>query len=110
LEETMTLYEQVNDGTLPSPPEVAAALRPPPAAAPAGLAPELPLVGGAEELAVLVDAHARAQPDGGLAVIEGEAGIGKTRLAEELMGDARGRGAGGRAARLPDREGGRPRL
>ncbi len=34
-------------------------------------------MGREHELAALVDAHARAQPDGGLAVIEGEAGIGR---------------------------------
>ena len=102
-----TLYEQVNDGTLSAPPEAEAALHPPPAA-PAGVPPELPLVGRAEELAALVDAHARAEPDGGLAVIEGEAGIGKTRLAEELMASARSRGAVVLAARCHDDEAGLP--
>jgi DNA-binding SARP family transcriptional activator len=107
LEETMTLYEQVNDGTLPAPPEAEAEVRPPAARA-AGVPPELPLVGRAEELAVLVDAHARAQPDGGLAVIEGEAGIGKTRLANELIASARSRGAVVLAARCHDDEAGLP--
>ena len=58
-----------------------------PAAPPPGAPPELPLVGRADELAALVDAHARAQPDGGLAVIEGEAGIGKTRLARRARAE-----------------------
>ena len=57
---------------------------------------------------MLVDAHARAEPDGGLAVIEGEAGIGKTRLAEELMASARSRGAVVLAARCHDDEAGLP--
>ncbi|HEX6652085.1 MAG TPA: AAA family ATPase [Thermoleophilaceae bacterium] len=107
LDETMTLYEQVNDGTLPGPPEAEAELRRPTAPA-AGGPPELPLVGRAEELAVLVDAHARAQPDGALAVIEGEAGIGKTRLAGELTASARSRGAVVLATRCHDDEAGLP--
>lgn len=108
LEQTMTLYEQVNEGTLPVPPEAEAPSHAPPAAQAAGMPPELPLVGRAEELAVLVDAHARAQPDGGLAVIEGEAGIGKTRLANELMASARSRGAVVLATRCHDDEAGLP--
>lgn len=108
LEETMTLYEQVNDGTLPAPAEAEAPPRPPAVAQAAGMPPELPLVGRADELAVLVEAHARAQPDGGLAVIEGEAGIGKTRLAGELMRSARNGGAVVLAARCHDDEAGLP--
>jgi DNA-binding SARP family transcriptional activator/predicted ATPase len=108
LDETMTLYEQVNDGTLPVPPKADAAPHPPPAVPAAGVPPELPLVGRAEELAVLVDAHAGAQPDGGLAVIEGEAGIGKTRLAGELVASARRRGAVVLATRCHDDEAGLP--
>jgi len=107
LEQTMTLYEHVNEGTLPGPPELEAP-RAPPAVQAAGVPPELPLVGRAEELAVLVDALARAQPDGGLAVIEGEAGIGKTRLANELMASARSRGAVVLATRCHDDEAGLP--
>lgn len=108
LEETMTLYEQVNEGTLPTPPETEAPLHPPAAAAAAWVPPELPMVGRADELAVLVEAHARAQPDGGLAVVEGEAGIGKTRLASELVRSARSGGAVVLAARCHDDEAGLP--
>jgi DNA-binding SARP family transcriptional activator len=108
LEETMTLYEQVNEGTLPPPPAAEAPPHGPPAAAAAGTPPELPLVGRAEDLERLVDAHARAQPDGGLAVIEGEAGIGKTRLARELMESARSGGAVVLGARCHDDEAGLP--
>jgi len=86
LDETTALYAAVNEGTLTPP-------TPPPAprhrtrpAAPA----ELPLVGRDEELARLLDAHAAAAPDGRLAVIEGEPGIGKTRLARELAALAPG--------------------
>ena len=97
MEETATLYEQVNEGGL-APPGVAKAPAAAPPAAKPGAPPELPLVGRADELAALLDAHAAARPDGGLAVIEGEAGIGKTRLAGELIDPARSRG-GRRALR-----------
>jgi DNA-binding SARP family transcriptional activator len=83
LEETAALFEQVSEGTL-------AAAAAPPAPAPAAasraaLPSELPLVGRSDQLAALVEAHGAASPDGRLAVIEGEAGIGKTRLASELI-------------------------
>jgi DNA-binding SARP family transcriptional activator len=108
LDETMTLYEQVNDGTLLPPREAEAPVHAAPVTETAGVPPELPLVGRAAELAALVDAHARAQPDGGLALIEGEAGIGKTRLAHELMSTARSGGAVVLAARCHDDEAGLP--
>jgi DNA-binding SARP family transcriptional activator len=107
LEETAALYEQVNEGTL-APPAAAkpVAATPPPAEAEAP--PELPLVGRADELAALLDAHAAARPDGGLAVIEGEPGIGKTRLAGELANEARSRGVVVLSARCHDDEAGLP--
>jgi DNA-binding SARP family transcriptional activator len=108
LEETMTLYEQVNEGTLAAPPERVAPLHAPAAAPAAGVLTELPLVGRADELSVLIEAHAGAHPDGRLAVIEGEAGIGKTRLANELTSSARSAGAVVLAARCHDDEAGLP--
>ncbi|MDX6676242.1 MAG: hypothetical protein QOE31_294, partial [Solirubrobacteraceae bacterium] len=91
LQETAELYEQVNDGLLTVAAQPAAdALRALAAARPQA---ELPLVGRDRELSALVDAHAAAQPDGRLAVIEGEAGIGKTRLFEELARHAAAAGA-----------------
>jgi DNA-binding SARP family transcriptional activator/tetratricopeptide (TPR) repeat protein len=59
---------------------------------------EPPLVGRTHDLAVLVELweHVRAGR-GGVAVLRGEGGIGKTRLAAELVTHARGHGA--RAAR-----------
>ena len=98
----------MSEGTLAPPPRAASPARrgnarelgEPPA--------ELPLVGREHELAALVDAHAGAQPDGGLAVIEGEAGIGKTRLAHELARRARDEGAVVLAARCHDDEAGLP--
>ena len=104
LEDTVALYEQVNQG----------ALAPPPGAVPrtavgkgAAEAPrELPLVGRDDELEALVAAHAGASPDGRLAVIEGEAGIGKTRLAQELVARGRAAGAVVLASRCHDDEAG----
>ena len=110
LDETSSLYDQVNDGSL-APPKEAVAPRAAPARAKAAAAeppPELPLVGRAESLATLTDAHVGARPDGGLAVIEGEAGIGKTRLANELARQARTAGAVVLAARCHDDEAGLP--
>ena len=107
LEETATLHAQVNAGTLP-PPQRA---EPAPAAAraqPAVPPDELELVGRAEQLATLLEAHAGAGPDGALAVIEGEAGIGKTRLAHELIRRARTAGSVVLEARCHDDEAGLP--
>jgi DNA-binding SARP family transcriptional activator len=55
--------------------------------------PVVPLVGREREWAALLDAYAGVTGDGRLVVIEGEAGIGKTRLAAELAGHARSLGA-----------------
>jgi tetratricopeptide (TPR) repeat protein len=97
----------VNDGSL-APPEASAPPRMPARAKAAEAPPALPLIGRAEALATLVDAHAAARPDGGLAVIEGEAGIGKTRLAEELVHHARSGGAVVLTARCHADEAGLP--
>jgi DNA-binding SARP family transcriptional activator len=80
LEETAALFEQVSEGTL-----AVARAEPRGATRPATAPTELPLVGRAAALQALVEAHRAATPDGRLAVIEGEAGIGKTRLARELV-------------------------
>jgi DNA-binding SARP family transcriptional activator/predicted ATPase len=107
VEETATLYEQLNEGGLAPPPVATASAAAPPAAKP-GAPPELPLVGREDELTALLAAHAAARPDGGLAVIEGEAGIGKTRLAGELADRAGSRGAVVLSARCHDDEAGLP--
>ena len=108
LEETAILYEQVNDGSLARSRQAETPPAVPLRAKAAGAPPELPLVGRADELAALIDAHARARPDGGLAVIEGEAGIGKTRLANELIRKGRSGGAVVLAARCHEDEAGLP--
>jgi DNA-binding SARP family transcriptional activator/predicted ATPase len=106
LEETAALFEQVSEGTL-APPSASAARRvdPPPVA---GGPVELPLVGRTAELEELGAAHRAAAEDGHLAVAEGEAGIGKTRLASELLASAREAGAVVLAARCHDDEAGLP--
>ena len=63
------------------------------------------LVGRAKEWSVLLHWYARAA--GGCCVaLEGEAGIGKTRLAEEFLTYAQGRGAGVAAGRCYEGESG----
>ena len=101
VQETTALYEQLNEGGVPPPTAKSPAA---PAAGKPAVPRELPLVGRVDELAALLDAHAAARPDGGLAVIEGEAGIGKTRLAGELADRVRSRGAVVLSARCHDDE------
>ena len=67
---------------------------------------ELPLVGREAEWAALLRALREAGPDGRVAVLEGEAGIGKTRLAEAVLGRARERGAATLTARCFEEEAG----
>jgi DNA-binding SARP family transcriptional activator len=53
----------------------------------------LPFIGRTEERGALLEAlHAAAQGQGRLALIEGDAGVGKTRLVDEAIADARWRG------------------
>lgn len=104
VEETAALFDQVSDGTLalPATPPPAAPATPagPPLAAPT----ELPLTGRAADLDALLVAHGSARADGHLAILEGEAGIGKSRLAAELIAAARRRGATVLSARCHEDE------
>lgn len=80
--ETTKLYETINTGSF----------EPPPVAAPAAVVPtkaikDLPFVGRAEELRQLARVYADISRDGRVILVEGEAGIGKTRLAEELLAE-----------------------
>jgi len=106
LQETAELYEQVNDGSLTPPAQ--AAQRPPAASGSVPAPLQLPLVGRERELAALAGAHAASRPEGRLAVIEGEAGIGKTRLFEELARRAIADGAVVLAVQCHDDEAGLP--
>ena len=107
VDETAALFEQVSEGTL-----VAPEARPT-APVRAGVRPrrgprELPLAGRHDELEALMRAHESATPDGCLAVIEGEPGIGKSRLARELAAAVGRRGGTVLAARCHDDEAGVP--
>lgn len=87
-EETTSAYHAVREGGT-------TAAEP----APPGRGPDArahPLVGRDRELAALLDAYAQVGDAGRLAVLDGETGIGKTRLADELT--ARVRAGGGVAA------------
>jgi DNA-binding SARP family transcriptional activator/predicted ATPase len=53
----------------------------------------LPFVGRGEERVALLDRlQATVQGHGGMALVEGDAGVGKSRLVEEIIADARWRG------------------
>ncbi|MCC7360206.1 MAG: AAA family ATPase [Anaerolineales bacterium] len=96
LEETTRLYEAIRENRPPSRPAAHTPGRAAPvAAAPAGrLTPAgLPLVGRAAEWQALLASYQAAAPDGRLVVLEGEAGIGKTRLAETVLARAREQGS-----------------
>jgi DNA-binding SARP family transcriptional activator len=76
LPETTNLYRAISEGDLEPPPEP----RPTQVPAAAPRAPR-PLVGRGAQWEALVEAHRRASPGGRVVVLEGEPGIGKTRLA-----------------------------
>lgn len=102
LQETGALYERIKEDRLPpSLPDTPSAERP--VAEPAG---DYPLVGRAAEWEALLDTYAAAGPGGCVVALEGEAGIGKTRLAEEFLAYAGQRGARTIAARCYEGEAG----
>ena len=104
LEETTGLFEQVSEGGLaPSPAAAPSAER-----AATGAPRELALVGRDSELDALLAAHRAAARGGVLAVVEGEAGIGKTRLCRRAGYAARAKGALVMAARCHEDEAGLP--
>ena len=86
LEETTALYEQIRSAPsspLPLSPQL-----------PISPAPLLPFVGRGEEHGQLVAWwEAARRGEGGLALVEGEAGVGKTRLVEEVARYAEAQGA-----------------
>ncbi len=110
LEETTQLYEAIQKNELAPSESARASLpverqarrdRPPGAGVRA-----LPFVGRSGEWAQIVEAHARARQDGYLVMVEGEAGIGKTRLADAYAAYAREDGMRVLAARCYQGEAG----
>ena len=102
LPETTELYEAIRAGRLGQAPTTGAQ---PPAASQPVIAPlALPLVGRDHEMAILRGAVQSTGPDGRLVIIEGEAGIGKTRLAAELVAMVRAGGGTVLEARAYDGE------
>jgi DNA-binding SARP family transcriptional activator/Tfp pilus assembly protein PilF len=102
LPETTALYEAIRAGNVgpstASGPAAAAEIEP-------AIAPlDLPLVGRDHEMAVLREAVRSTGPDGRLVIVEGEAGIGKTRLAGELGALIRAGGGNVLTARAYDGE------
>ena len=99
LEETTALYQTIKQGQ---------AERERPAPPPAAVAPlsRPPLVGRSAEWSALLEAYDAARHDGRLVVLEGEAGIGKTRLAEEFAAHAMAAGATTIGGRCYDGESG----
>lgn len=94
LEETTALYERILGDDLPPPLPPHATPAPPTASqiapAPPPPAHALPLVGRDEAWMQLEAAYATTGNQGRLLLIEGEAGIGKTRLAEAFLQQATG--------------------
>ncbi len=96
LAETTALYEAINEGSfeMPRPTTPPAAPAPPDGSLPDVAAVPVPaFVGRGADLAALVAAYDDVTIDGRVALVEGEAGIGKTRLVEELAGRAQRAGA-----------------
>jgi DNA-binding SARP family transcriptional activator/Tfp pilus assembly protein PilF len=83
LPETTDLYEAIRADRLPA---LSLGMRAAPPASPVVARPVLPLAGRDRELATLREAYRSVGPDGRLVVIEGEAGIGKTRLGSDFAG------------------------
>jgi DNA-binding SARP family transcriptional activator/tetratricopeptide (TPR) repeat protein len=85
LRETSELYDSIREDRAGFRGTPVAEVRPTPASG-------LPFVGRDTEVATILDAVGSANRDGGLVIVEGEAGIGKTRLADEVADDVRRRG------------------
>ncbi len=88
---TVALYHEISAALEePGLPHLPAPPLPPPALRDIG---HLPFIGRDRERAVLLDAvQSAAQGRGGIALVEGEAGVGKTRLVGEVAAGARWRG------------------
>ena len=99
LEETTRVYDAIKENDLPPPPTFQQARPPSPrieeatsvAKPPASY--DEPLVGREEEWGSLLRAYGAARTGRHVVILEGEAGIGKTRLAEEFVAYAAAQGS-----------------
>lgn len=93
LAETTSLYEVIRDERADRRLEPGVVTRPSDSSLHVGSGPVgLPLIGRHAELALILTAHRSASPDGRLAVVTGEAGIGKSRLVEAAADAVRAEG------------------
>ncbi|HEU4783064.1 MAG TPA: AAA family ATPase [Ktedonobacterales bacterium] len=110
LEATTELYEALREKQLPPLPElanghkpiatvVAPATAPKPVPSPLPERSQMPFVGRDAELSSLLDAWRQNAEAGSVMIVAGEAGIGKTRLAQEFLRQARAEGTGTLVAR-----------
>ncbi|MGH2698879.1 MAG: ATP-binding protein [Actinomycetota bacterium] len=105
VEETTELYRRITDNEVLAPAQ--AVVRPdrsPVALDAVVTASPVPLVGRNDELAILARSLDTIAGSGRVALIEGEAGIGKSRLAEEFLKQAQRSGAATASARCHSEE------
>jgi DNA-binding SARP family transcriptional activator len=94
LEETSQLYQAIKENQAPPVRVQVDSVTVVPSNLPSSISnPQALLVGRQDEWATVRAAYTSVRPIGRLIVIEGEAGIGKTRLAEELLRHAQASGA-----------------
>ncbi len=91
LQETTELYEAIREGAVQAAPPPPPSTPRPPATAPARGPARL--FGRAAEWAAVAEAYAAAEAGSRIIAIEGEAGIGKTSLAEAFVTDVAAHGA-----------------
>lgn len=121
LEVTTRLYDAIRTNRAPGPPDPASAQTPGDQPPPSEEAPQAhegaaqigqqaqpqatPLIGREAELDAAIAAYTMSAQSGRLVIIEGEAGIGKTRLADELVSHMRSHGSVVGVARCYEGEG-----